>query len=212
MGDVVNVAARLSAKARWGTILTTEGVLRRSRTRFATTPVPPFMVKGKSRPIDAFEVENALRAAPLDPAAKRLPLIGRDLELEILRGAVNAALAGDGVVVELVGETGSGKSRLLTEAREFATGMRSIHVTCETYTQTIPYYPWHDPLRQLLGLTWEDAGAPALERLRAHLELFSHNVPAVIALCTASVSSATRTVSTSFTSPHCRHGMLDVAV
>jgi len=172
MGDVVNLAARLSAKARWGTILTTEGVLRRSRTGFATTPVPPFMVKGKSRPIHAFEVENALRAAPLDPRAKRLPLIGRDLELEILRGAVNAALAGDGVVVELVGETGSGKSRLLTEAREFATGMRLIHVTCETYTQTIPYYPWRDPLRQLLGLTWEDADAPALERLRAHLELF----------------------------------------
>src|SRR5207248_1042546 len=167
MGDVVNLAARLSAKARWGTILTTEGVLRRSRTRFATTPVPPFMVKGTSRSIDAFEVENALRAAP-DLGTNRLPLIGRDLELEILRGAVNAALAGDGVVVELVGETGSGKSRLLTEAREFAVGMRSIHVTCETYTQAIPYYPWHDPLRQLLGLTLEDAGSLALERLRAH--------------------------------------------
>jgi class 3 adenylate cyclase/tetratricopeptide (TPR) repeat protein len=171
MGDVVNLAARLSAKARWGTILTTEGVLRRSRTRFATTHVPPFMVKGKSRPVDAFEVENALRATPLEPGAERLPLIGRDLELEMLKGAVDAACAGEGAVIELVGETGSGKSRLLAEAREFATGMRLIHVTCEAYTQTIPYYPWHDPLRQLLGLTWEDPGSVALERLRTHLEL-----------------------------------------
>jgi tetratricopeptide (TPR) repeat protein len=49
--------------------------------------------------------------------------------------------------------------------------MRTIHVTCAAYTQNIPYYPWHDPLRQLLDLTWEDPASVALERLRAHLEL-----------------------------------------
>ena len=53
MGDVVNLAARLTAKAPWGAVYVTGGLLSRSRTKFATTAVPPFMVKGKLRPIDA---------------------------------------------------------------------------------------------------------------------------------------------------------------
>src|SRR6516225_6027898 len=37
MGDSVNLAARLMAKAPWGAMYATDGVLRCSRTRFATT-------------------------------------------------------------------------------------------------------------------------------------------------------------------------------
>src|SRR5262249_8554459 len=33
-----------------------------------------------------------------------------------------------------------------------------------------PYFAWRDPLRQLLGLNWEDPDSLALERLQAHLE------------------------------------------
>ena len=47
--------------------------------------------------------------------------------------------------------------------------MRFVHSTCELYTQGIPYVAWRDPLRQLLGLGWDDAPAAVLERLRAEL-------------------------------------------
>jgi class 3 adenylate cyclase len=156
MGDVTNLAARLSARARWGTILTTEDALRRSRTRFATAALPPFMVKGKRRAIEAFEVEEVLRTPPGAQGGKRLPLIGRDRELEILKRSIDGASDARGAFIELVGETGSGKSRLLAEARELGQGMRFIHATCETYTQAIPYFSWRAPLRQLLGLSWDD--------------------------------------------------------
>ena len=168
MGDAVNLAARLMAKASWGTIYATEDVLRCSRTKFATAAVPPFMVKGKLRPVDAAAVGSALRSAPPGPSAKRLPLIGRERELATLSEAISAAIAGNGGLVELVGERGSGKSRLLAEAMELANGMRLLHATCESYTQTIPYVAWRDPLRQLVGLSDDDGDALALERLRAH--------------------------------------------
>jgi tetratricopeptide (TPR) repeat protein len=72
--------------------------------------------------------------------------------------------------VEIVGETGSGKSRLLVEARELRRDMRFVHATCESYTRTIAYVGCRDPLRQLLGLTWEDTDEVVLGVLRAELE------------------------------------------
>ena len=53
MGDAVNLAARLMAKAQPGQILTTPDLLDRSRTRFDTVDLEPFYVKGKSRPVRA---------------------------------------------------------------------------------------------------------------------------------------------------------------
>ena len=53
MGDAVNLAARLMAKAETGQILSTPELLARSRTRFETVDLEPFYVKGKSRPVQA---------------------------------------------------------------------------------------------------------------------------------------------------------------
>jgi class 3 adenylate cyclase/tetratricopeptide (TPR) repeat protein len=170
MGDVVNLAARLSAKARWGTLMTLESIVSRSRTRFACTEVPPFQVKGKIRPIDALEVGDAIRAAPPGSTSTRLPLIGRAHELSILRDSLERAQGGCGAFIELIGETGSGKSRLLSEALKLAGSMPLVHTTCESYTQAVPYVGWRDPIRLLIGVAPEDDEHTVLERLRAHVE------------------------------------------
>ncbi len=171
MGDTVNLAARLMGKSLTGTIFATEGVLDRSRTKFDNEQLEPFMVKGKKAPIQAWSVGPALRAAsiPNTTTGVGTPLIGRERELDIVRDAVSRARAGAGSTIELVGDVGSGKSRLLTEVRELAPDMRFVHSTCEPYTQGIPYVLWRDPLRQLLGLAWDDTPAAVLERLRAEL-------------------------------------------
>ncbi len=169
MGDAVNLAARLSAKAPWESIYATQGVLDRSPTRFERTAVAPFVVKGKSRPVEAWEVGRVLGAAPPSAAQKAAPLIGRDRELAILRQAVEDALTGRGGMIEITGETGSGKSRLLAEARRLGEGTRPMHAVCEPYTQTVPYAAWRDPLRQLLGLTRDDDEQRVARRLREHV-------------------------------------------
>ncbi len=60
MGDIVNVAARLTAKAPAGGVLATPDVLDRSATRFALTRLEPLDVKGKTRPVEAWAVGPAL--------------------------------------------------------------------------------------------------------------------------------------------------------
>ncbi len=170
MGDAVNLAARLMAKAPWGSIYSTEPVLARSRTRFATSAVPPFMVKGKSKPVHALDVGPAQRASTPGSTTKGLPLVGRDQEVAAIARAIAEAQVGQGGLIELVGETGSGKSRLIAEARHQAPEMLFIHATCEPYTKDSPYVAWRDPLRAGLGLGWDDTDDVVLEALRSELQ------------------------------------------
>jgi len=170
MGDTVNLAARLSGKAPAGHIYATREVLHRAKTSFQQTAVEPFSVKGKARPVQAWDVGPPVRAAPRATAKPQLPLVGRERELDLLRGAVAEAGRGSGALIELVGETGSGKSRLLAEAQKLGHGMRVLHSTCEVYWRETPYAVWRDLLRQLLGLGWEDAEGIVLERLEAEIQ------------------------------------------
>jgi class 3 adenylate cyclase/tetratricopeptide (TPR) repeat protein len=169
MGDAVNLAARLMSSAPWGEAYLTAPVLSRSATRFEATALEPFHVKGKSKPVQAWSLGAAQRTQSTILAPKRLPLIGRDRELRAIRQAVALAREGRGALVEIVGETGSGKSRLLAEAADIASGMRVVHSTCEAFTQGMPYVSWRDPLRQLLGLTWEDRDELVIDRLGQEL-------------------------------------------
>ena len=170
MGDAVNLAARLAARAPAGHLYATHDVLRGAKTSFAQTGLEPFKVKGKSRPARAWDVGPPLRGSSEHAIRLELPLVGREIELEMLRAAVVAAQRGSGRLVELTGETGSGKSRLLAEAGKLATGMVALRAACEVYTRDTPYAAWRDPLRQLLGVGAQDPDSKVVHRLREEVE------------------------------------------
>ena len=62
------------------------------------------------------------RGASREDLAANLPLIGRSDEIEALRGALTRAWAGQVTLVEVVGEPGIGKSRMLRQLHEEAGG------------------------------------------------------------------------------------------
>lgn len=172
MGDTTNLAARLCAKAPPGWIYATKSVLDRSRTKFNATPLEPVQLKGKSRPVQPWHVGPVRRAGAPEAAAQRVPLVGRDHELRILSDAIAATASGTGTLIEIVGDTGLGKSRLLREARQLAGELRIVHATCETYTQETPYPTSRDILRQVLELGWEDADDVVLERVTSEVRQY----------------------------------------
>ncbi len=158
MGDGVNLAARLMSAADIGEIRSTPAVLDHSRTMYATTALEPFMVKGKAEPVHACSVGEEI-GTRIDIDEHRLPFMGRDHELQVLRDALALAEAGTGSTVTISGDRGIGKTRLVDEAiRGF---QPIIEVHAEPYGAANPYRALRDPIRELLGIERSDHGSMA---------------------------------------------------
>jgi class 3 adenylate cyclase/tetratricopeptide (TPR) repeat protein len=149
MGDTVNLTARLMAKAAPGEIVASPEILRPARTVFDTTPLEPFMVKGKRRPVEASTLGTTQRREAR--TAVTLPLVGRDREIETLIDAVDAVRAGEGRAIELVGPAGIGKSRLTEEVRNLTADLPSFTVACDPYEASSPYATFWWLLHDVLG-------------------------------------------------------------
>jgi len=153
-GDAINLAARLMARAAPGQLLATVDILDKSTRMFAFSSLPPFPVKGKAQPIHAFDVGAPLPSRPtLFQSAGRLA--GRDAEVAALQEALDSLRHGRGRVVELVGEPGIGKSRLLAELLALADKERHLIVRCDAYATAIPYAVVDMLLRDLLSVPAE---------------------------------------------------------
>src|SRR5207253_9037518 len=134
----VNPAARLAARAKPGQILASAEVLKRSRARFDAKP-QPFLVKGKERPINAFWLGELLEREE-EEAAPQLPLVGRDEELAVLRASVEEARRRTSRVVELDGEPGIGKSRLVEELRTTAIRLQQLTTRFAEHEASTPFF------------------------------------------------------------------------
>lgn len=156
IGDTANVAARMEAAAEPGTVLLSETTWRAARPYVECRPVGSLDVKGKTVPIDAYEAlwRRPIRSR-LDAAVARGlgPFVGRNRELDLLAGHLDALLEGRGHVVEVVGEPGIGKSRLLLELRAgLPVGVDWVEGHCSATGSDTPYLPIADLLRHLLAV------------------------------------------------------------
>jgi predicted ATPase len=92
--------------------------------------------------------------------------VGRQHELERLRGVFASAARGQGQVVAIVGEAGIGKSRLLLEFRQSLADQRVTYLEghCVSYGTTMPYLPLLDLVRDSCGIL--DTDTPEAIRTR----------------------------------------------
>ena len=167
-GDAVNLAARVMGKAAPGQLLATRAVIERSQTVFETEPLPPFTVKGKSEVVEASSI--GLLAGARETEHADVPLVGREAEMAVLSEALEDARARRGRVVELVGEPGIGKSRLVEELRREAHDATVLVAGCEEYESSTAYFPFRRLLREVLGIPAEAAAAQVLDRLVHRVE------------------------------------------
>ncbi len=164
MGDTVNLAARVMARAEPGQVLAADEVLEAADIEFASSPVEPFMAKGKRAPVGAAVVHGPLGSKRT--TSPDLPLVGRELEQDTLRDALAMLKTGHGGMIEVIGPAGIGKTRLLDELRVGASGMPQLLARCELYEASSPYLPFRRVLRTLLGCSQSVSPAEAGARLR----------------------------------------------
>ncbi len=169
MGDAVNLAARVMGRSLPRTILATDQVLDSSRTAFATDHLDPFAVKGKSEPVRAATVGPAqgTRDAGVDA---ELPFVGRGRELAAFDAAMADARDGAGCLIDVIGEAGIGKSRLMAAFRERTSDRSVLDLVCELHRASVPYGTTRRLLRSVAGIASDATPALAADQLRAILE------------------------------------------
>lgn len=162
-GDAVNLAARLLGQAGPGDVIATPEVVSRSETSVRSEPLEPFHVKGKRDPVHAVRVRAVMDGTIA--ARSEVPFTGRQEELLRLRAAVDAAIGRRGSIIDLVGEPGIGKSRLVAELAPLPNGMTVLTTTCSSYDSGTPYVAFRHLLRSLLGIGLHDSTEDVAKRL-----------------------------------------------
>src|SRR6266851_10191804 len=158
MGDTVNVAARMQANARPGSVLVTSGTHRFVSALVESVDVGMLELKGKTDAVHAYEITGLKADAKKSRGllGVRAPMIGRDQQLAKLEEVFSIVRAGQGRVACVLGEPGLGKSRLLAELhanlRRAGAPVRWIEGRCLTYGETVPYHLVVDVVRSLIGV------------------------------------------------------------
>ena len=175
-GHTVGLAQRMESCAAADRTYLTAHTARLVEGYFQLRDLGDFDVKGVSAPLRAYELQGvgSLRTR-LDASRARgfSKFVGRDREMATLEGALDAAIAGNGQVVGVVADAGTGKSRLCLEfvARCRARGIRVNEGHCPAHGRTIPHLPLLEMLRDIFGITERDGDHEARRKIAGELLL-----------------------------------------
>jgi class 3 adenylate cyclase/tetratricopeptide (TPR) repeat protein len=181
VGDAVNVAARLVQAAEPSQILVGRETWRRTQSSFRFRPAGSLQVKGRSGPVEAYELTGMaagpLLRSPVIPGRLESSLVGREMEMAALQDALAELDQGSGGLITLLGGAGLGKSRLLGELRRRA----GVHTTwlqgdALSFGRSISYWPFLEILQQTAGIEPDHSEQERYLRLdRRASELFGQD-------------------------------------
>jgi class 3 adenylate cyclase len=151
-GEAPNVAARVQALAEPGTVLVTAGLQRQTAGLFVAEDRGTHALKGVPMPVALYRIVRASGGRRFGARALT-PLVEREEELDLLRRRWERAARGEGQFVQIVGEPGIGKSRLVEEFR-FKLGAAPhtfLEFSSSQLLQNTPLHPVAEWGRQRFG-------------------------------------------------------------
>jgi class 3 adenylate cyclase/tetratricopeptide (TPR) repeat protein len=171
VGDTTHLAARLQGLAEPGGVLLSEATYRAVEGHVRADALGPVPIKGRAEPVRVWNVTGLRRRrSRLQIGIERglSPLAGRQYELGLITACWERAKSGHGQVVNLVGDAGVGKSRLLFEFRQSPKDrpVPWLEGQCSTYAQSTPYLPLLEILRASFQIEEGDPPLQMEEKLR----------------------------------------------
>jgi class 3 adenylate cyclase/tetratricopeptide (TPR) repeat protein len=175
-GDVVNTAARLQASAPVNGILVGETTYRATERTIEYREAPPVTAKGKAETVKVWEALEPRARYGVDIGLRgRVPLVGREQELDVLLDAlarVRAETASQ--LVTLVGVPGIGKSRLVVELSAIIDDQPELIFWRQgrslPYGEGVTFWALAEIVKAQAGILETDSAESAFEKLRGTVE------------------------------------------
>src|SRR5215467_6972959 len=171
VGETPNLAARLQALARPGTLVVADSTRRQIGTLFEIEDLGTQPLAGFAEPQRAWRVVGESGVVSRFEALRSgiTPLVGRDEELDLLTRRWQQAKSGEGRMVLVSGEPGIGKSRLtaaLSEHIETEPHTR-LRYFCSPHHQDGALYPFIAQLERAAGFARDDGPEAKLDKFAA---------------------------------------------
>jgi len=159
-GHTVGLAQRVEQLAEPGHAYLSQHTARLIEGFFQLRDLGECKVAGATEPLRVYELQGVgpLRTR-LEVSARRglVRFVGRQREMEELQRAWEAAQAGRGQIVAVLGEAGVGKSRLLYEfKRPLGSGCRLLEAFSVSHGKAYAYLPLLELLKAYFRITIED--------------------------------------------------------
>jgi predicted ATPase/class 3 adenylate cyclase len=178
LGDTPNIAARLQSLAHPNTIIISEATFRLVQGYFVCQNVGTHALKGVAQPLLIYRVlHESGTQTRLDVAATRglTPLVGRSTEVALLLDLWEQVKKGRSQVIELSGEAGIGKSRLVQVVKDHVADEPHIRweCRCSPYYQHTAWYPLIDLFHHTLHWQADDTPDDKLGKLEHAVRQYS---------------------------------------
>jgi predicted ATPase len=170
-----------------GTTYVTDDTYKLTRDLFHFEALGEKEVKGKKQPVAVYKLVSAIQDVyrPRLGSERRIysKMVGRDSELDRLKRQVLKAITGQGSVVNIIGEAGIGKSRLVAELKRWEDMKRVTLLEGRAISigRNLGFHPINDLLKQWMGIRQDDDQVAAFSKLQNVLRnLFLEEVGEVL--------------------------------
>jgi class 3 adenylate cyclase/tetratricopeptide (TPR) repeat protein len=169
IGHTTNLAARIQAVARTGSVMVSEATRKLVEGYFQLKAIGPTRVKGVNQPVQVYEVTGLgpLRTR-LQRSASRgyTKFVGREREMDMLRRTAELAQFGHGQVVATVAMAGVGKSRLFHEFKARSqSGWMVLEAISFSHGRASAYLPLLDLLHSYFSIESADDSRKRREKV-----------------------------------------------
>ncbi|HZK41104.1 MAG TPA: adenylate/guanylate cyclase domain-containing protein, partial [Atribacterota bacterium] len=160
IGDTVNLASRLQANAAPGKILIGEKTFQRIKDSFMISSPRKLKVKGKKDLVTVYTLKDEQKKIGFLEQKKNIhsPFIGREKEFKVLKEALKKSYQSKGQVIEISGELGVGKSRLIYELTKdsLAKEFNILSGNCSSWEESKPYAPLKEIFTKIFEIKFDD--------------------------------------------------------
>jgi class 3 adenylate cyclase/tetratricopeptide (TPR) repeat protein len=171
VGDTVNLASRMESLALPGTTYVTGDVYKQAREMFEFENLGKKIIKGKEESITVYRVlpgrKNIHRPRLGSERVIFTEMVGRQGQLDKLELQVAKLINGTGSIVNIIGEAGIGKSRLLAELKQRELMQRVLLLEGRAISMglNLSFHPIVDILKHWAYIRIEDSASEAFTKL-----------------------------------------------